>query len=494
MLLKDMLKGVDYSLSGGSVDTDIMGVTDDSRTVYSGSLFVAVSGYFKDGRRFVSDAVSRGAAAIISDRGLQIPDGVIKIFVTDVRAALSSIAVNFYDDPSNKLKLIGITGTNGKTTVTYLVEAIAKRSGLKTGVIGTINHRIDGKARPAKNTTPGVLELQSLLSEMASSGVRCAVMEVSSHALDQGRVLGVNFDAAVFTNITSDHLDYHKTREEYFKAKSKIFAHMKKSGVAFLNNDDERVRSLEGSIGVRTVTYGTGDGSAVRAFNIRLLPEGSYFDVETPSGRLNIKTGLIGMHNVSNCLAAISVMQALGVNGEAIVDGIEGMKSVPGRLEPVDCGQPFKVLVDYAHTEDALDNVLSMLKSIAGKNILTVFGCGGDRDKSKRPFMGQAACRYSDRVIVTSDNPRSEEPLDIIRDIESGIKGRFSNYEIDPDRRSAIRKAVLSAEAGDIVLIAGKGHEDYQILKDRVMHFDDREVAREALSDIGVRCRAQEKE
>ena len=483
MFLAEVLKGIDYNMQAGppgqdqGLDIDIASVSDDSRTVAPKGVFVALEGYAKDGRNFVDEAVSNGAAVIVSDPGLRVPEGVIKVSVTDVRSALASIAKNFYGDPSAKLKVIGITGTNGKTTITYLIEAIAKKSGAGAGVIGTINYRSNGNVRQAKNTTPGSLELARLLSEMAGGGVKYAAIEVSSHALDQGRIAGVRLDVGLFTNITSDHLDYHKTKAEYLKAKSKIFGHLKDNGIAILNYDDERVRSVRARIKAKVLTYGTGDGSDIRAYNIKLSSDGSSFNVSTPSGELPIKTRLIGMHNVSNCLAAIAAMYALGVGNGQIAEGIGSLVLVPGRLEPVEAGQPFKVLVDYAHTEDALYNVLSILKDISGGRVWTVFGCGGDRDKSKRPLMGAAACKFSDRAIITSDNPRSEEPLDIIRDIESAVLGKFSNYDIVPDRREAIQKAITSAEEGDIVLIAGKGHEDYQIVKDRVFHFDARSIA-----------------
>ena len=485
MLLKNILKGIEHSIQTGSQksDIDITAISDDSREVTPGCIFVALMGHQKDGRNFVEEAVSKGASVIVSDPGLHVPEGIIKVSVTDVRAALAEIAKNFYGDPSAKLKVIGITGTNGKTTVTYLIEAIVKEAGARAGVIGTINYRSNGDIKPARNTTPGSLELQKLISDMVGVGVKYAAIEVSSHALDQGRISGVRLDVGLFTNITSDHLDYHKTRDEYFKAKSKIFEHLKDDGVIVLNYDDEKVRSLKGSITRRTLTYGIGQGSDIRAYNIKLSSNGSSFDVSAPSDKFQVSTRLIGMHNVSNCLGAIAAMYALGVDKKLMAEGIESVTFVPGRLEPVEMGQSFKVLVDYAHTEDALNNVLAILKEIAGREVWTIIGCGGDRDKTKRPLMGLAACKFSDRVIITSDNPRSEEPLDIIRDIEAGVKGKFSNYLIVPDRREAIRKAITSAMEGDIILIAGKGHEDYQIVKDSVIHFDDREVAAEMLTE-----------
>ena len=487
MLLKDLLKGIEYEISGGTADIDIKSVTDDSRQVRPGGLFIAVAGHSQDGRKFADSAVSNGAIVVVSDQKIRVPGGVLGVYVKDIREALSAIAVNFYDAPSRKLGVIGITGTNGKTTITYLIESIAKSAGFKSGVIGTVNYRIAGSSRLAKNTTPGALELQSLLSEMVGAGCSYAAIEVSSHALEQGRVSGVYFDAAIFTNITSDHLDYHKTPEKYFEAKMKIFDHLKDGGTAILNNDDQKIRSVAPVIKHKKIAYGTKPGSTVAASKIKLSPDGSSFDAVTPSGVIGITTKLLGMHNVSNCLAAIAAMQVLGVDAGSIAKGIKDMETIPGRLEPVDRAQSFKVLVDYAHTEDALNNVLSILKNIGKGKVITVFGCGGDRDRSKRPLMCRAACKYSDRVIITSDNPRSEDQLRIIDEIESGIRAEFSNYDIVPDRRDAIIKAISLAEDGDIVLIAGKGHEDYQIVGERVLHFDDREVADEALRSILVK-------
>jgi len=487
MLLKDVLRGVKCSLSGGSADMPVESVTDDSRSVKAGCLFVAVKGSAKDGRLFIKDAIKKGARAIVSDKDFEAGDGLAKIIVADPRTALANIASNFYGNPSEYIKVIGITGTNGKTTITYLIESILKCAGIEPGVIGTVSHRLRGSVLPSKNTTPGILEVQSLLSKVRGDGApACAVMEISSHALHQGRVEGVGFDVGLFTNITSDHLDYHKTRSEYFKAKSKLFAHLKKGGTAILNNDDAAVVSLASSLGGKVITYGMVEGSDVRAVEVDVSVDGSTFTVTTPRGPIDIRTSLIGLHNVSNCLAAIAAAQAIGVKNDAIACGVKNTLSVPGRLQSIDEGQSFKVFVDYAHTEDALGNVLQALRSNARGKIITVFGCGGDRDKSKRPLMGVAACRFSDHVIITSDNPRSEDPLDIIGDIESGIKDGFSNYKSIPDRKEAIVAALESAGSADIVVIAGKGHEDYQIIKDKVIHFDDREVAREALREIKI--------
>lgn len=488
MMLRDVLRGLDYRIFGGNADLSVMSVTDDSRSVEDGCLFVAVKGSAKDGRLFIKDAVKFGARAIVSNEDYTATDGVARVIVGDPKKALAVIASNFYDNPSKYIKIIGITGTNGKTTITYLLESILKCAGIDSAVIGTVSHRLKGSVLPSKNTTPGILEIQSLLSRMRGDGSSaCAVMEISSHALDQGRVEGVKFDAGVFTNVTSDHLDYHKTRPEYFKAKAKLFGHLKEAGVAILNSDDAAVASLASVINGKIITYGTNEGSDIKGGEIALSLDGSKFTVATPNGYIRIGTSLIGSHNVSNCLAAVAAAQAIGISNSAIICGIKNMISVPGRLEPINEGQPFKVFVDYAHTEDALGNILPVLRSNASGKIITVFGCGGDRDRSKRPLMGIVACRFSDKVIITSDNPRSEDPVKIIEDIESGIREGFSNYEVISDRKEAITGALERARSGDIVVIAGKGHEDYQIIKDHVLHFDDREVVREIL----IRLKAQ---
>lgn len=460
----------------------LKGVTCDSREVQKGGLFVAVRGHDIDGHGFIGDAVRKGAKAIVAEKDFDCPGGVRKILVKDTRLAASAIAADFFGQPSKKLKMIGVTGTNGKTTITYLMESIIKENGKECGVIGTINYRLKGRLVPAKNTTPGPFELQPILAEMLKKGVRYAVMEVSSHSLEQHRVDDVWFDAAIFTNLTREHLDYHNTLESYFGAKASLFKKLKTKGTAVLNADDKKVLSLKRNMRNKVITYGVKKGAMVRAADIRLSLDGSRFMVDTPKGRIVIGTKLVGRHNVSNILAAIAAGIALGVKLSTIRKGIEAVSHVPGRLENVDVGQPFKVLVDYAHTDDALFNILSALRQVAGKRVITVFGCGGNRDRSKRPRMGKVACRFSDHVIVTTDNPRFEDPRAIIGEIEAGIAGKFSNYIIEPDRSAAIEKALNSAVEGDIVVIAGKGHENYQIVRDRVLSFDDRVVAMRVLS------------
>jgi UDP-N-acetylmuramoyl-L-alanyl-D-glutamate--2,6-diaminopimelate ligase len=480
MKLKDILKTIRFKASGSVAKIDVSNVTDDSRAVSAGSLFIAKKGYAQDGARFIADAVKNGARAIITEEDFVPSRGVLKILVRDTRKALSVIADNFYGHPSAKLKVIGITGTNGKTTITYLLESIIKAAGEEAGVIGTISYRIKNKVLSAKNTTPGPLELQALLADMVKMGIGYAAMEVSSHSLDQGRVDSLFFDAAIFTNLTGDHLDYHKTMGGYFKAKKRLFEKLKKGGAAILNGDDKKVASLERSL-KNAIVYGTKKNADVMAKDIDLSMKGTSFTVKTRKGSFKIETRLIGMHNVSNILAATAAAMALEIPVSAVIKGIGRLTAVPGRLEAVDAGQPFKVFVDFAHTEDALFNVLSLLREIAEKRIVTVFGCGGNRDKTKRPRMGKVACRFSDHVIITSDNPRHEEPGEIVAEIEKGVRGAFSNYDIVVDRREAIAKALEVAEEGDVVVIAGKGHETYQIIKDRTLAFDDRIVARNIL-------------
>ncbi len=477
MKLDKIMKKVKIKSVSGSMSANIKRVIDDSRKVSPGDLFIAMRGYSLDASKFIDQAIASGAKAIIAEKDFKCPDGVTKILASDTRSAVSSIASNFYSNPSDELKVIGITGTNGKTTITYLLESIIKAYGRQAGVIGTINYRLKGRILPATNTTPGALLLQGMLADMVKMKIKYAVMEVSSHSLDQGRVDNVLFDVGIFTNLTSDHLDYHKTRARYFKAKKILFHKLKREGCAVINTDDKKVATLKNSLESRVVTYGVRSKADVTALDISLAMSGTSFTVKTRKTSFAIRTGLIGMHNVSNILAAIASAIELKIPVNAIIEGIRSMGSVPGRLEAVEGGQPFKVFVDFAHTEDALVNVLRLLKDVAEGRIVTVFGCGGNRDKTKRPLMGEAACRYSDHVIITSDNPRFEEPERIIREIERGIKKRFLNYDIVPDREEAIGKALASALKDDIILIAGKGHEDYQIIKDKHIPFDDRKMA-----------------
>jgi len=476
--IKDIFKGVKYRSCANCAAVIVKKITVDSRKVKKGDLFIAARGHNTDGYKFIDKAIKNGARIVVSDRDFIAPESVKKIIVKDARKATPAIAGNFYNHPSKRLKIIGVTGTNGKTTITYLIESILNATKKKSGIIGTINYRITGKQIPAVNTTPGPLELQSLLYETLKKDAAYLVMEVSSHSLDQNRVDCVYFDVGVFTNITKEHLDYHRTVKNYFRAKTKLFTKLKKNGAAILNNDDRMVASLKGRINKKVITYGIKKSSDVMAKDIELSVGFSNFTVKTPNGTISIRTKLLGRHNISNILASIAASIALGIDLKEIKKGIEHFKIVPGRLEPVDLGQRFKVFVDYAHTEDALYNILSLLKDVtkSGK-IITVFGCGGNRDRAKRPLMGDVACRFSDKVVITSDNPRFEDPMFIISEIEKGVKDEFTNYDIVPDRKEAIGKALRLAQEGDVVLIAGKGHEKYQIIKDKTLPFDDCEVA-----------------
>ncbi len=481
MKLSDILKGIEMDRANRPPALDIAHITNDSRAVREGSLFVAVKGHELDGSFFINDALNKGALAIVSETDFEAPKNVAKVIVRDSRAAVSLIADNYYGRPSGKLKTVGITGTNGKTTITYLIESILSSAGNDCGVIGTINCRLKDKVVPSKNTTPGPIELASIMAEMARTGAKYAVMEVSSHSLHQRRVDCARFDVGIFTNLTGDHLDYHGNIENYFDAKKRLFTLLKDKGMAVLNLDDPKVASVKDSIGCKAMTYSVEGNADIAAQDVTLSLNGSSFKVSSPSGNFHINTVLIGRHNVSNILAGIAAALVLGIDKAAIKRGVESFRLVPGRLESLDAGQNFKVLVDYAHTEDALYNILSLLREVADKKIITVFGCGGNRDTTKRPLMGKVACKYSDRVIITSDNPRFEEPSRIIAEIEAGVKNICRNYEIVPDRRSAIETALMQAGEGDVVVLAGKGHEDHQIIRDKILPFDDRTVAMEIL-------------
>jgi UDP-N-acetylmuramoyl-L-alanyl-D-glutamate--2,6-diaminopimelate ligase len=492
MKLSKVLEGTGLAPRGR--DPEISSVINDSRLAGPGALFFALPGAKTDGALFARQALEKGAAAVISAAPLP-PEtvegfpGAALLDAADINRALSLAATNFHGRPSSKLKVYGITGTKGKTTTAYLLESILLREGRSPGVIGTIDYRVGGKVlAPAANTTPLAHTLQELLAKMSAAGAASAVMEVSSHALALGRVEDVEFDCAVFTNLQRDHLDFHKDRESYFLAKARLFELLERSPkrdkCAVINADDERapwlLKRLEGK--VRTFTFGIENQADFRAEALEILESETRFLLRTPEGAFPVKLRLLGRHNVYNALAAIAAAAAGGGIGPlAAAEGAQALANVPGRLERVEAGQDFTVFVDYAHTDAALENVLSNLGLMPHRRIITVFGCGGDRDRTKRAPMGAVACGLSDLAIITSDNPRSEDPLAIIDDIEQGVSGKHDNYEVIPDRKDAIEKAVLQARKGDIVLIAGKGHETYQILKDRTVHFSDAETAAAAI-------------
>ncbi|MDD5655503.1 MAG: UDP-N-acetylmuramoyl-L-alanyl-D-glutamate--2,6-diaminopimelate ligase [Candidatus Omnitrophica bacterium] len=442
-------------------DIKIKGITSNSKEVKRGFLFVAIKGRSRDGNSFIGEALARGASILVVQGKLpaiKLPPKVKLIGVKDSRAFFAHACAEFYGHPSLDIKVIGITGTNGKTTITYLIEAIAKTAGSACGVIGTISHRFKGRVIKAKNTTPGAKELQGYLSKMLSQGVKYCAMEVSSHALDQERTGKINFSHAIFTNLTQDHLDYHKNLEDYFQAKAKLFRFLPDDSFAVINSDDKYSRRLKRLTRAKVITYGIKNRSIVMARDIKFSIAGSSFTLAAPRIKAKIKTGLVGKHNIYNLLAAIAWGLSEGLDFNDIKSGIEKFKTAPGRLEKVACNKGYDIFVDYAHTPDALFNVITALRPLARGRIIVVFGCGGERDKLKRPKMGRIVTQLADYAIITSDNPRSEDPLRIIRDIRRGI--RKNNFLVMPDRLKAIEAALSMGRKGDCLIIAGKGHED----------------------------------
>jgi len=489
MKLRDLLVGAEPTQPFGSADIEITSLAYNSSQVGTGTLFFAIRGEKTDGNRFVPDAIERGASAIASEAiaPAHLPPSVTWIQVANARKALSIAAANFYDRPAQALKLVAVTGTNGKTTTCYLVDSILRAAGYAAGLFGTIAYRTPRASRVAKNTTPESLDLQSFLAEVREGGGSHAVLEASSHALSMDRVWGCPFAVAVFTNLTRDHLDYHRTFEDYFTAKRHLFEGTGAGppAVGVINTDDPYGRRVLG-LAARTLTYGMENGAEVTTKRFTLAFSGLEFTAQTPEGKFQVRSPLVGRINVYNILAAIGVGIALGIKREPIETGIEQLEHVPGRFERVDLGQPFRVVVDYAHTDDALRNLLSTARELDNAaRIITVFGCGGDRDRVKRPLMGEAAGNASDLVVLTSDNPRSEDPLRIINDVAVGLQKTKTRYLVEPDREVAVRRALDEARPGDIVLLAGKGHETYQVLRDRTIDFDDREVARRLLRQRG---------
>jgi UDP-N-acetylmuramoyl-L-alanyl-D-glutamate--2,6-diaminopimelate ligase len=472
---------------GQHAGLDISSLAYDSRRVQPGGLFFAIQGEKQDGHAFVPQALDRGAVAIVSEQPRPAGLQAAWVRVPCIRRALAHAAREFYGHPDSKLRLVGITGTNGKTTTAFLLESILRAAGLRTALFGTIEYRMGERTVPATNTTPESLDLFAYLAEFLERGGDAAVMEVSSHALAQERVWGMRFAGAVFTNLTRDHLDYHGDMENYFAAKRRLFEGLgtPTPEVGVINRDDPwGVRLLEIRL-PRRVTYGLDPAADVTVKHFSSTQEGICAGIRTPSGEVTVQSPLVGRANLLNILAATATASALGIAAKAIEEGVAALKSVPGRLERVDQGQPFLVLVDYAHTDDALRNVLTAVRGLARGRVITVFGCGGDRDRTKRPLMGEVAGTLSDLAVLTSDNPRSEDPLRIINDVLVGLQKTGKPYLAEVDRETAIRKALAAARAGDAVLIAGKGHESYQILRHETIPFDDREVARKVLKEMG---------
>ena len=486
----------------GNPDVIVTDVTDDSRHVGPGALFVAVKGERVDGHRFVPSALAAGAAALVTQQpwavlqqgGTSGRPTVPIARVSDSRQALGVLAGRIFREPLSRLWMVGITGTNGKTTTTYLCKGMLEAAGKKAGLIGTVAYQIGIDRLTAPHTTPGAVELQRLLARMVQAGLDSAVMEVSSHALALDRTSGVEFDVAVFTNLTQDHLDFHVHMEDYFQSKLRLFTGLSRQGRksrpkrAIVNIDDPYGPSVRDATRVPVWTYSIEQPSDIRAENVRLSLAGTTFTAATPAGRVTVESRLVGQHNVYNLLASVGVGLQEGLSTDQIARGLAAVTHVPGRFERVEAGQDFAVVVDYAHTEDALNRLLTAAQALKTGRIITVFGCGGDRDRGKRPKMGRVAALLSDLVFLTSDNPRTEDPLAILGEVEAGLRGTQRpapfRYEVIADRRAAIAAAIRTARSGDTVLIAGKGHEDYQIIGTTRTPFDDREVAREAINSL----------
>lgn len=496
MTFQQLLYGAEVLSQSGN--PEISGLEYDSRNIKPKNTFLAMRGESTDGNQFIDQAIANGAAAIVTDSANEQPrTGVAWAQVPHGRRALARLSANFYKRPAERLAITGITGTNGKSTTAFLIESIWQAAQRKSALIGTIEYHIAGKILPAPHTTPESLDLNRLLNQALGEGATEAVMEVSSHALAQGRVYGIPFDVAVFTNLTRDHLDYHHTMDEYFRSKQALFEGCGTDAprAAVINIEDEygqKLVKISHKHGSQVLTYGLASGD-VRAEKLSITSRGSRFDLATPNGSVPVFSPLIGKVNVCNSLAAAAAAYARGCKLEAIVQGVAGLDRVPGRFERVDCRQPFTVVVDYAHTDDALRNLTALAREFvreAGNQgrVITVFGCGGDRDRAKRPLMGEAAGRGSDFVVLTSDNPRSEDPLAIINDALVGLQRSGAPYKIEPDRKAAIDLAIREAQPGDIILIAGKGHEKVQIVRKESIPFDDVEVAREVLRGAGYSC------
>ena len=488
MRLKELLRDLESRTVTGPDGVDITQVVYDSRKVKPGALFFSVAGLRTDGLAYVKDAVASGAAAVVLDRDVAVT-GATRVLVSDVRKAMGQAACAFHGHPSRTLRTVGITGTNGKTTVSYLVRSICSEAGFKAGVVGTIGYDLGDLKVKGSHTTPEAPDFQALLADMLKRGMTHAAVEVSSHALAQRRSYGTEFDVAVFTNLTRDHLDYHGTFEEYRDAKLKLFTKaergaVRKSPVCVLNTDDPSFpafRDASAASGDPVCTYSLAGGADAAAKDVELLPGGSSFSIIWEGKTLPVRLSIPGVFNVMNALAGFGAGVSLGIDAAKVVSGLEALKGVRGRMERVDMGQDFSVFVDYAHTPDALGNILRAVRQITKRELICVFGCGGDRDRGKRSEMGAVSGSLADRTVITSDNPRSEEPLSIIAQIEEGMKQTRGRYSVVPDRREAIHAALSAARQGDSVVIAGKGHEDYQIVGTEVRHFDDREVAEEFL-------------
>ncbi|WP_102347031.1 UDP-N-acetylmuramoyl-L-alanyl-D-glutamate--2,6-diaminopimelate ligase [Bacillus sp. Marseille-P3661] len=489
MELQTLLSSLSYYKQVHTGNPIISSIEMDSRNIKSGSLFICIKGFTVDGHDFVSDAINMGASAIIAEHELQIDPTIPYIIVNDTKRALANLADYFYGQPTKSLKLIGVTGTNGKTTTTHIIDEIFKANGDKTGLIGTMYMKIGEEIINVKNTTPESLLLQQTFKSMVDKNVKTAIMEVSSHALDLGRVRGCDYDVAVFTNLSQDHLDYHKTMEEYARTKGLLFSQLgnvmnyEKPKFAILNNDDPISAEYKKiTSGAHVLTYGIDSSSDVVAKDINMGAQGTSFALVTPKGEIDISMKFIGKFSVYNVLAAATVAIAANIPLSIIKETVEKMNGVAGRFEVVNANQSYTVIVDYSHTPDSLENALRTVQQFCKGKVYVIIGCGGDRDKTKRPIMANIAVKYSDEAIFTSDNPRSEDPNQILKDMESGV-ANGDRYVIIEDRKIAIEYAIKKAQINDVILIAGKGHETYQIIGKDVYDFDDREVAKQAIKE-----------
>jgi UDP-N-acetylmuramoyl-L-alanyl-D-glutamate--2,6-diaminopimelate ligase len=485
MILERLISDISYDFIKGDTKKEITNIAYDSRQVKSGYMFICIKGFNTDGHKHIDEAIANGAKSILLEK---LPDSydddVTYIKVEDTREGMSLIAASFFNYPLNDLKLIGVTGTNGKTTTTYLIKSILDEAGYKTGLIGTIKNIVGEKSLPATRTTPKSLDIYRLFNKMRNDNVEFAIMEVSSHALDLKRVYGMKFNIGVFTNISQDHLDYHKSIDSYLEVKSKLFNQVEQGGYSIVNVDDSKSdKIIEENNGV-LFTYSIDEPSDLKASNVKIRPDGVTFQLLNVLDTINLN--MAGLFNIYNALAAYGVGRVLGISDLLLKKGLEKVNGVAGRFELIKEGQDFSLIVDYAHTPDGMENVLKTVRDITQNKIIIVFGCGGDRDKGKRPLMGKVGVNYADISVLTSDNPRSEVPNSIINDIEEGIRelSEDNSYIVISDRKKAIYHAVNQAESGDVVVIFGKGHETYQVFKEKTVHFDDREIARKAINQL----------
>jgi UDP-N-acetylmuramoyl-L-alanyl-D-glutamate--2,6-diaminopimelate ligase len=485
MKLNKLLAGLSVLDFSGNLEEEIQGIAYSSKNVKQGFLFAALQGQNSDGFDFIQEAHAKGAQAILSEKARPANLSGNWIQVSDARQALALCSANFYSHPSRKMEVIGITGTNGKTTITYLVEEILKRAKFTPGIIGTITYRGPNMNITAQRTTPEAPDLQKLMEEMADQGASHCLMEVSSHALDLKRVWGIQFKVVVFTNLSGDHLDYHHSMDEYFEAKKKLFFLNHHQRIAVINGDDPWGQKLIPQVPSGVITYGLLDSAAVRGEKYEFNDRGIETEVKYPGGKMQVSSSLLGKPNLYNILASIAIAFTLKISPDFIREGIANLKVIPGRFERIENSLGLNIFIDYAHTDDALRNLLETFRELNPKRILLVFGAGGGRDKTKRGRMGKVAATLADLIFLTSDNPRSEDPMAIISDVEKGIKnGGNQSYTIIPDRKEAIEKALSAGKKGDYILVAGKGHEDYQIFKDKTIHFKDTEVIKEILEEM----------